>query len=80
MLYDRVTTNNSGVIPERLKISDPMLKQAIKKVGELSPVEKGVNRTVAILYTEKKIIWCDYKEREKVSGRYKVESKPLEND
>ncbi len=74
MVYDRVATNNSGVIPERLKIADSMLKKAYHKVSEISPLEKGVNRTVAILYTENRIIWCDYKERDKVSGRYKVES------
>ncbi len=77
MLYDRVSTNNSGVIPERLKIADPMLKKAAERVKELSPPEKGVNRTVAVLYTEKRIIWCDYKERDRVSGRYTVESTEL---
>lgn len=74
MLYDRVATNNSGVIPERLKVSDPALKKAAERVRELSPTEKGINRTVAILYTENKIIWCDYKEKDRVTGRYKVES------
>ncbi len=74
MLYDRVATNNSGVIPERLKIADPMLKKAAERIRELSPLTKGTNRTVAILYTERKIIWCDYKERDRVSGRYRVNS------
>ena len=74
MLYDRISTNNSGVIPERLKIADTMLKKAAKRVSELSPQKKGTNRTVAILYTENKIIWCDYKEKDRVSARYRVES------
>ncbi len=77
MLYDRVSTNNSGVIPESLKVADPMLKKAAEKVMENFPTEKGIDRTVAILYTENKIIWCDYKERDRVSGRYKVENIPL---
>ena len=77
MIYDRVATNNSGVIPERLKISDGMLKKAYERVREISPPERGVNRTVAILYTEKRIIWCDYKERDRASGRYKVKSVPF---
>lgn len=77
MLYDRVATNNSGVIPERLKVADGRLKKAAERVRELSPPEKGVNRTVAILYTENKIIWCDYRERDRASGRYKVESSPF---
>ncbi len=77
MLYDRVETNNSGVIPERLKVIDPELKKASERVRELCPCEKGINRTVAILYTQNKIIWCDYKEKDRVSGRYKVENIPL---
>ncbi len=78
MISDRVATNNSGVIPARLKVADPMLKMAAEKIRELSPIRKGVKRTVAILYTENKIIWCDYKEKDRVSGRYKVESIPFE--
>lgn len=77
MLYDRVITNNSGVIPERLKVADPMLKKATERVREFSPTEKGVNRTVAILYTQNRIIWCDYKEKDKVSGKYRAESIPF---
>ncbi len=77
MIYDRVATNNSGVIPERLKIADSRFKKAAENVRELSPPEKGVNRTVAILYTQSRIIWCDYRERDRVSGRYKVESMPF---
>ncbi len=80
MLYDRVATNNSGVIPERLKVTDSRLKKAAERVREISPVEKGVNRTVAVLYTENRIIWCDYKEKNRVSGKYKVESVPFETD
>ncbi len=80
MLYDRVETNNSGVIPERLKVTDTALKKAAERVREISPSEKGVNRTVAILYTENRIIWCDYKERDRVSGRYKVEEIPFDGE
>lgn len=78
MIYDRVASNNSGVIPERLKVADGALKKVCERVREISPPEKGVNRTVAILYTEKSIIWCDYKERDRVSGRYKIEAVPFE--
>ena len=79
MLYDRVATNNSGVIPERLKVTDSRLKKAAERLRELSPPEKGVNRTVALLYTENRIIWCDYKEKDRVSGKYKVEAVPFED-
>lgn len=78
MLYDRIETNNSGIIPERLRLSDKRLKKAAEKVSELSPKKKGTKRTVAILYTENKIIWCDYSERDRVTGRYTVQSIPFE--
>ncbi len=73
MVYDRIETNNSGVIPERLKVSDIRLRAASEKVKDFYPLKKGINRSVAILYTENKILWCDYKERDRVSGRYKAE-------
>lgn len=74
MVCDRVSTNNSGVMPESLKVKDALLKKARVKVNEISPSIKGVNRTVAILYSENKIIWCDYKEKDRVTGLYKVKS------
>ncbi len=80
MVFDRVSTNNSGVIPESLKIKDTLLKKARHRVNEISPSAKGTNRTVAILYSEKKIIWCDYEEKDRVTGLYKVESTEYESD
>ncbi len=74
MVYDRVSTNNSGVMPESLKVTDALLKKARQRVNEISPLKKGVGRTVAILYSEKKVIWCDYEEKDRVTGLYKVES------
>ncbi len=78
MLYDRVETNNSGVIPEKLKVSDSRLKKVSESIKVISPLSKGVNRTAAILYTENKVIWCDYKEKDRASGRYKVEEIPFD--
>lgn len=72
MLYDRVATDNTGIIPERLKVKDPLLKKARQTVNEISPLKKGVNRTVAILYSENKIIWCDYEKKNRVTGEYSV--------
>lgn len=72
MLYDRIATNNSGVIPERLKVSDPDLKKYMNIIKEKNPPEKGVNRTLAILYGENKVIYCDYKSRNPVTGEYLV--------
>lgn len=72
MIYDRISTNNSGVIPERLKRTDSNMKKIRNLIKEISPPSEGCNRSVAILYTENKAIYCDYKYRNPVTGRYNV--------
>lgn len=79
MIYDRIATNNSGVIPERLKISDSNLKKAKSFIKEISPPKKGTNRTVAILYGEDKVIYCDYESKNPVTGEYVVNEESMMN-
>ena len=68
MLLDRITTNNSDVIPESLKVKDEMLGRVKKEIAKLYPPEKGEKRTVAILYTEKKAVLVRYENKNSVSG------------
>lgn len=78
MLYDRLATNNSGIIPKSLYRNDKRLKQ-VKHILSLSlPVKKGTNRSVGILYTEKKVIFCDYGEKDAVTGEYAVKELPFD--
>ncbi len=72
MIYDRIATNNSGVIPERLKVADINMKKIRNLIKESDPINKGVNRTVAILYGEGKAVYCDYENRNPVTGEYNV--------
>ncbi len=74
MIYDRIATNNSGVIPEKLRITDSELKKIKKYINEVSPLKKGTNRTVAILYGENRAIFCDYGKKNPVNGEYSVKS------
>lgn len=74
MIYDRIATNNSGVIPEKLKISDPKMKKVKNYLKETHPPKKGTNRTVAILYGENRVIYCDYDVKNPVSGEYSVKT------
>lgn len=60
MLLDRITTNNSDVIPESLKVKDEMLSRMKKHFAKAYPPEKGEKRTVAILYTENKAVLVRY--------------------
>ena len=70
MLLDRITTNNSDVIPESIKVKDEMLSKVKKHFMKLYPPKKGEKRTVAILYTEKKSVLVRYENKNSVSGEY----------
>lgn len=70
MLCDRMATNNSGRIPDALKIADENLGTYKRLLLQKYPVDKGTNRCVAVLYSENSVVWCDYKEKHKVSGEY----------
>lgn len=72
MIYDRIATNNSGIIPKSLFKEDKRLKK-IKHILFLEyPARKGTSRNVAVLYTEKKVIFCDYNEKDPVTGEYEI--------
>ena len=70
MILDRITTNNSDVIPESLKVKDEELGRMKKHFLKAYPPEKGEKRTVAILYTEKKAVLVRYENKNSVSGEY----------
>ena len=72
MLLDRITTNNSDVIPEALKIKDENLSRVKKEFAKLYPPKKGEKRTVAILYTENKAVLVRYENKNPVSGESPV--------
>ena len=72
MLCDRLSVNRDGKIPPCLRIEDPFLKTARHFLGKQLKTEKssGVKRAVALLYSEKKVVWCDYNECDPITGRY----------
>lgn len=72
MIYDRLATNNSGVIPKSLYIEDPRLKKAKHRLALACPIKKGVSRSVAILYSEGRVIFCDYGREKPGFGEYEV--------
>ncbi len=72
MLYDRIETNNSCVIPEALKIKDARLKAISQRLAVRYPQSVGVRRSTGILYTEGKVIFADYTKAHPVSGKYDV--------
>ncbi|MBR2417839.1 MAG: DUF4080 domain-containing protein [Clostridia bacterium] len=80
MLLDRITTNNSDVIPEALKVEDKKLRKVKKAFAKLYPPKKGEKRTVAILYTENKAVLVKYENKNPVSGEYEYSEIKLIED
>lgn len=71
MVCDRLASNSSGVLPECLKVSDKELKKVKKYVNEHLRRGKG-KISVAILYTEQKIVYCDYSEYDRITENYQL--------
>ena len=67
MILDRISTNNSDVIPSCLKVPDARLKKLKYKVGKRC--------TVAILYSENSAVYCDYdEEKNPITGQWKIKT------
>ena len=71
MVCDRFASNSSGALPSFLKIQDERLKQIKKHIVE-NVVKSDGKIAVAILYTINKVVYCDYKDRNKITGNYKL--------
>ena len=74
LVCDRICSSSDGRLPDFLKISDPFLKTA-KHFLEKNPATArgaGVRRSVALLYGERTVVWCDHTEQDKISGRYEL--------
>lgn len=72
LLYDRIATNSSGILPKSLYAADKRLKRVKHLLALEFPLKKGTSRNVGILYTEKRVIFCDYGEFDCVTREYKV--------
>lgn len=80
MVCDRICATADGRIPEFLRVADPFLKTA-KHFLEKNPTTKkgvGVRRSVALLYGENSVVWCDHTEADRISGRFEFEKIPFD--
>ena len=81
LVCDRICATADGRLPEFLKVADPFLKTA-KHFLEKNPTTKkdvGVRRSVALLYGEKSVVWCDHTEADKISGRFGFNQIPFDD-
>lgn len=65
MILDRISTNNSDVIPTCLKVKDDRLRKLRRLACKHS--------SVAILYSENVAVYCDYTEKKNsIDGQWKI--------
>lgn len=65
MILDRISTNNSDVIPSCLKVKDDRLRKLRAFAGNRS--------SVAILYSENIAVYCDYSQKKNpVTGQWEI--------
>ncbi len=73
MLLDRLSTNNSDILPACLKVKDDRLKKLKLYLAETVPLKKGTVRSVGILYSENTAVCCDYeKEKDPVTSQWEI--------
>ena len=70
LVCDRLSSNASGIIPSCLKIPDSRLKRIKKHLSE--NMKLGGKTACAILYSENKVVYCDYKHKNPVTKNYEL--------
>ena len=73
MILDRISTNNSDIIPECLRVKDDRLKKLKAAIAHIRV------KSVAILYSANAVVYCDYSEmKNPVTGQWQI--KRLDTD
>lgn len=70
LVCDRLSSNASGIIPECLKIPDKRLRRIKKHLAE--NMKLSSKTASAILYSENKVVYCDYKHKNPVTGNFEL--------
>jgi radical SAM superfamily enzyme YgiQ (UPF0313 family) len=74
LVCDRLASNASGKLPQVLRVEDKGLKKALSLLNEQEETrpQRGVKRGYALLYSENALVYADYKDRDPVTGEYKL--------
>lgn len=70
LVCDRLSSNPSGIIPSCLKIPDTRLRRIKKHLSENMKLDGKI--ACAILYSENRVIYCDYKHKNPVTDNYEL--------
>jgi hypothetical protein len=78
---DRLSTNQSGAIPEFLKIHSPLIKAISKKLDESESTrrKKGIKRAISLLSDMKKFVYVDYDMENPVNKQFLLYEKDIDN-
>lgn len=81
LVMDRLSTNQSGAIPEFLKIHSPLIKAISKKLDESESTrrKKGIKRAISLLSDMKKFVYVDYDMENPVNKQFLLYEKDINN-
>ena len=79
MLLDRLASVPSSVLPSCLKTRDPRFFEVKRLLAARFPRSPGVTRAMGFLAAggKSRVAFCDYKDKNPVTGRYRVQVLPL---
>lgn len=79
MVYDRIASTKTTVLPSRLKQKDARFHAVKRALAQRFPRPEGAARVIGFLYAgaEDQVIWCDYQHQNPVTGLYPVQILPV---
>lgn len=82
MVCDRIATVKNALIPDFLKIKDANLKKIRNYINSLPEYKRDSNtkRVFSILYSQNKVVFSDYTERDPVTGEYELKYVEMKKD
>ena len=72
MVIDRLSTNNTGRLPKKLKRYNKMSKHYRLALAQIVPEIPGIKRGLEILDTFDQVIYVDYVKADRISQKYPV--------
>ena len=81
LVMDRLSTNNTGAIPDFLKIHSPKIKRVLHML-ETNPEkrrQKGIKRAISLLSSQNVAVYVDYINQNPVTKRYELYQIDIDN-
>lgn len=81
MLYDRIASTKTSLLPGCLKRRDSRFHQVKRALAQRFPRTTANPRAIGFLYAgdEDQVVWCDYEGQDPVTGQYPVNILPVQD-